>query len=157
MVGCLMHGREEKVTHAGYELLVSGQVQGALLGVSRFAPESVLGLAQVRSCQAVSGDCLMVRKDLFNQCDGMQAFAGSDIDLCLKAAQAGLLVIWTPQAQMLNDAVPVLELQQQQALSARWPSAFTTRVAACDPSGVDVSREAGLDQAVALEWVSELA
>lgn len=157
VVGCLMHGREEKVTHAGYELLVSGQVQGALLGVSRFAPESVLGLAQVRSCQAVSGDCLMVRKDLFNQCDGMQAFAGSDIDLCLKAAQAGLLVIWTPQAQMLNDAVPVLELQQQQALSARWPSAFTTRVAACDPSGVDVSREAGLDQAVALEWVSELA
>lgn len=157
VVGCLMHGREEKVTHAGYELLVSGQVQGALLGVSRFAPESVLGLAQVRSCQAVSGDCLMVRKDLFSQCDGMQAFAGSDIDLCLKAAQAGLLVIWTPQAQMLNDAVPVLEQQQQQALSARWPSAFTTRVAACDPSGVDVSRGADSGQPVVLEWVSELA
>lgn len=99
VVGCLMHGREERVTHAGYELLVSGQVQGVLLGVSRFAPEPVLGLAQVRSCQAVSDDCLMVRKDLFSQCGGMQAVAGADIDLCLRAAQAGLLVIWTPQAQ----------------------------------------------------------
>ena len=155
VVGCLMHGREERVTHAGYELLVSGQVQGVLLGVSRFAP--VLGLAQVRSCQAVSDDCLMVRKDLFSQCGGMQAVAGADIDLCLRAAQAGLLVIWTPQAQMLNDAVPALGQPQQQALSARWPSAFTTRVAACDQFGVDVSRGAGSDKPVILEWVSELA
>ncbi|MND99919.1 Glycosyl transferase family 2 [compost metagenome] len=157
VVGCLLHGRDEKVTHAGYALLVSGQVQSALLRVPKSATESALGLAQVRSCQAVSDDCLMVRKDLFSQCGGMQVFGGGDVDLCLRAAEAGLLVIWTPQAQMINDVVPVLGQQQQQALAERWPSAFTTRVAAYDQFGVDVSRIADSGRPIVLEWVSELA
>lgn len=46
----------------------------------------------------------MVRRDVFEQSDGLQAQPGSDIDLCLRIGQAGLLVLWTPFAQLLDSA-----------------------------------------------------
>ncbi len=62
---------------------------------------------------AVSGDCLMIRRELFNQLDGLDAqdlgLAAATLDLCLRATQAGCLVVWTPFAQVtLLDTVQAL-------------------------------------------------
>ncbi len=154
VVGCQMHDDNGLITHGGYELLVSQQVRGAWQGVARQAPLAVLGLAAVRSCQAVSADCLMIAKALLEQCAGLDAIEGADVDLCLKVGQAGQLVLWTPQAQMLNAGVPTLDAQ---ALNARWPAAFSTRVELDLHNAVDISRLPAAGMSAELEWLAELA
>lgn len=157
VVGAQMFDLDGIITHAGYELLGSHQVYSSWLGSSRHGVHSALGLAAVRSCQAVSGDCLMVRKTLFEESAGLVAQAGADIDLCLKAAQTGLLVVLTPHAQVLNAGLPVLEGDAVQALVARWPGAFNTRVIVDMQNAVDISRSPVAGKSVELEWLAELA
>ncbi|MOA38560.1 hypothetical protein D3C78_1602570 [compost metagenome] len=81
---------------------------------------------------------------------------GADIDLCLKAAEAGLMVICTPLAQLLNAGVPLLDQAQQQVLAARWPSAFNVRARVDERHGVDVSRMVAPGEAVQLHWLADL-
>lgn len=154
VVGCQMHDAEGLISHGGYELLASQQVRGAWQGVARQAAVAALGLAAVRSCQAVSDDCLMIGKALLEQCAGLDDIEGADVDLCLKVGQAGQLVLWTPQAQMLNAGVPTLDAQ---ALSARWPAAFSTRVVVDVRNAVDISRSPTVGKPAELEWLAELA
>ncbi|MGH8439201.1 MAG: glycosyltransferase, partial [Pseudomonas sp.] len=157
VVGAQLYDRDGFITHAGYALLANQQVFAPWLGASRHYDESALGLAAARSCQAVSGDCLMVRKELFDHCQGLEVLEGADVDLCLKAAEAGLLVVWTPMAQMLNAGVPVLAAEHVQVLADRWPSAFGGRAQVDRHTGVDVSRQPVSGQPVALEWLAELS
>ncbi|MCS5516330.1 hypothetical protein NWF32_18770 [Pseudomonas qingdaonensis] len=98
----------------------------------------------------------MVRKALFEQCDGLSAEGGADIELCLKAADAGLLVIWAPQAQLLSDQVPMPDAQACQALEGRWPAAFSSRVIIDGRFGVDVSRSVAAGGSPVLEWLADL-
>jgi len=55
---------------------------------------------------AVTGACLMIRRDLFDAAGGFdeQAFAVTlnDVDLCLKVRARGLKVIYAPQATLLH-------------------------------------------------------
>lgn len=90
----------------------------SLLHVDAQAPWQRLS---VHSCAAVSGDCLMVRKDVFAHCEGLNALPDADVDLCLAVAQAGLLVIWTPQSQLLvNGARPGARALDVAAEPLRW-------------------------------------
>ncbi|MBF4207562.1 glycosyltransferase [Pseudomonas donghuensis] len=155
VVGCQMYDRDGLISHAGYELHGNGQVRNAWQGASRETP-SALGLATVRSCQAVSDDCLMLSKELFEQCAGLETMDATGIDLCLKAAQAGLLVIWTPQAELLNAAVPLIDDQALQALVTRWPSAFSARAIVDVATAVDVSRSRGQGAPLELDWLADL-
>lgn len=154
VVGCQMFDRDGVISHAGYELLGSGLVRNARQGVSRLRV-TLPGLEAVRGSQAVSADCLMVGKALFEQCAGLdeQLAGGTDVDLCLKAAQAGLLSICVPQAQVLNIAVPLPAREQCLELVQRWPAAFSTRVVVDVDHGVDVSRAANVGGKAVLEWL----
>ncbi|MNE97983.1 hypothetical protein D3C80_1964260 [compost metagenome] len=71
----------------------------------------------------------MVRKEVFEQCEGLQSQAGSDVDLCLAVAQAGQMVVWTPHAQLLVVEMAAQSAVVAQELLARWPSAFSGRAA----------------------------
>lgn len=155
VVGCQMYDRDGLISHAGYELHANGQVRSAWQGASR-ETTSALGLATVRSCHAVSDDCLMLSKELFEQCAGLETQGGAGIDLCLKAAQAGLLVIWTPQAELFNARVPLIDDQASQALVARWPSAFSARAIVDVATAVDVSRSGRQGVALELDWLADL-
>jgi GT2 family glycosyltransferase len=82
---------------------------------------------------AVSGACMMIRKDLYEAVGGLdeehfdEAFA--DIDLCLKAADAGYLIVWCPQAQMLHPGLLPDAPQTAAALQDKWRARFTQDVA----------------------------
>lgn len=151
-VGSLMYDRDGAITHAGYELLTSGKIRTMWLGASRLSA-AAWSLTTVRSCQAVSDDCLMLSRSLFEQCAGLDLITGADVDLCMKLAQAGLLVIWAPQAEVLNDAVPT---HAGHALVERWSSAFNTRVVVDVQTAVDISRTSLVGAPLELEWLAEL-
>jgi hypothetical protein len=77
---------------------------------------------------AVSAVCLMIRKALFDDLGGLDegvfADAFSDVDLCLKVGQAGYLVVWTPQVQVIHPGTMPEAPQALQALRDKWPGPF---------------------------------
>ncbi|MNJ15799.1 N-acetylglucosaminyl-diphospho-decaprenol L-rhamnosyltransferase [compost metagenome] len=127
VVGCSLLDSEGVIQHAGFELLAGAHVHAPWAGISTKALSTALWPEEVRSCQAVSGECLMIRRELFEHCGGLQVMAGADIDLCLRVAEAGLLVVWTPHAQVFVAALPMLDVAERASLQARWPLVFTDR------------------------------
>lgn len=63
-----------------------------------------LGRAQVdQTVSAVSADCLMIRREVFEALGGFDpayAFNHADTDLCLRAAARGYRTLWTPFANL---------------------------------------------------------
>jgi len=140
VTGGLLQAADGTLAHAGYALLNGPQVHSPWRGLSHEARAQTQWPQVVRSCPAVSGDCLMVRKDVFERCEGLQPQEGSDIDLCLAAAEAGQMVVWTPHAQLLIGDMAVPGASVAQELVARWPAAFSGRAAS----------------AQALEWLAQV-
>ncbi|EPM75910.1 glycosyl transferase family protein [Pseudomonas syringae pv. actinidiae ICMP 18804] len=66
-----------------------------------------LGMNQItRRQSAVTAACLLLRKSVFDELDGLdeQAFpvAFNDVDLCLRIRQQGLNLIWTAFAELIH-------------------------------------------------------
>ena len=60
----------------------------------------------IRNCSAVSGACMMVRKELFEKLGGFdEQLPGTynDIDFCLRMREAGYRIVWTPEAELYKD------------------------------------------------------
>ena len=160
VVGCKMYNDDGTISHAGFELSGSGRVLAPWVGLARQVLEPALGVAIERGCHAVSSDCVMVRKSVFEQVQGLECFdanqIASDVDFCLKVSMAGLLTVWVPQAQVRNPGVDAGDLASAAPLLERWLAAFSTRAIIDAEHGIDVSRSLPLGQASALVWVEEL-
>lgn len=127
VTGALLLSSNGTLAHAGYALQEGPVVHACWRGLSPEASLQAQWPQLVQSSPAVSGDCLMVRKAIFEHCGGLQTREGSDIDLCLAVAGAGQMVVWTPQAKLqLNDCIEH-SLEVAQGLAARWPMAFNGR------------------------------
>lgn len=65
-----------------------------------------LGQAKlVRNCSAVTGACMLVRRDAFDsvgRLDESLPVCFNDVDLCLRLRAAGLLVVYTPFAELVH-------------------------------------------------------
>jgi O-antigen biosynthesis protein len=63
-------------------------------------------LKLVRNVTAVTGACLMIRRDLYLEVGGLDEIslpvAFNDIDLCLKLVSRGYRNIWTPYAELYH-------------------------------------------------------
>ena len=77
-----------------------------------------------QDCAAVSGHCLMVRREAFISAGGFdeQMLPWTAADLCLKFSQAGYLNVWTPRAQLLigDTAEPAPTAAQEDLMYERW-------------------------------------
>ncbi|CAI8738108.1 O-antigen biosynthesis protein [Pseudomonas sp. IT-P258] len=160
IVGCKMQDVDGFISHAGYDLVATTRVVSPWVGLSHTALEPALGVGSERSCQAVSSDCLMVRKSIFKQVGGLEYFERSsvagDLDFCLKVAQAGWSTVWAPQAQVINPGVLADELARAAVVSERWPGAFTARTEVEGKYGIDVSRTVSDRQSPELTWLAAL-
>ena len=95
-----------KVQHAGVVLGMSGSAGHVFSNLDHDAP-AYLGRAQLdQEYSAVTGACLLIRRQLYRELDGLDGatfkISYNDIDLCLKVRQRGLKIIYTPHATLLH-------------------------------------------------------
>ena len=104
VVGARLLYPDGKIQHAGIHL--SGSTG---LHTFRFMPSSYAGpfgvARTLRDVTAVTGACLMVRRDVFDGLGGFNeahAIVNNDVDFCLRARAAGLRVVCTPHAELIH-------------------------------------------------------
>ncbi|MFH0908311.1 MAG: glycosyltransferase family 2 protein [bacterium] len=93
------------VQHAG--IIVGYQGNAANYGGMPHDDPGYNGFAGVvRECSAVTGACMMVRRNVFKELGGFNERmdrAWQDVDLCLRAGRHGHSVIFTPRALLYHD------------------------------------------------------
>jgi GT2 family glycosyltransferase len=128
VVGPKLVDRDGKVSQAGLILGMNGGVGSAFVGEKHDAEGYLYRLSVDQNYTAVSSVCLMVRKELFEALGGLDdsTFAAgfSDVDLCLKAGQAGYLTVWTPSVQVIHQGDIAQADQALAALQEKWATAF---------------------------------
>ncbi|WP_268800277.1 glycosyltransferase [Pseudomonas huanghezhanensis] len=142
IVGAKLFGPEGHVVHAGMILGLHGPAGVPFFGESLNASGYMQRLQTVHDLSAVGGDCLMVRKAVFESVGGLEATRYghhlSAVDLCLRVRESGYLVVWTPHALLaLGSQPPVVRDAAWQALRAKEDEQFYLRwlpVVARDPA-----------------------
>ena len=117
----LMYAQREDVGAVGAKLLYADrtiQHAGVVLGLGAHRtaghshykiPVQNLGymgrLCYTQNVSAVTGACLMVKKELFELVGGLEesfAISLNDVDFCLKLRDKGFLNVWTPFAELYH-------------------------------------------------------
>jgi len=106
-VGARLLYPDGRVQHAG---VVMGLGGGVAWHIFCNCPESSSGYFDqakvIRNCSAVTGACMMVRRDAFERLGGFSedlAVAYNDVDFCLRLQHEGYRVVYTPFAELVHD------------------------------------------------------
>ena len=113
------------IEHAGLVLGVNGIAQSAFRGFPAEHPGVNRQLQMTRNYSAVSGACLLMRREMFQQIGGFdEKLSGvfADVDLCLKMRRAGYLIVYTPLAKLCWDPSPPegLDSSAEAIIRQRW-------------------------------------
>ena len=107
VVGARLLFPDGRLQHAGLVLGLAGlPAEHAYIGLSPDHPGHFGQLQLVRACSAVTGACLMMRGEVFDAVQGMDAGLArnfNDVDLCLRVREAGWRVLWTPYATLIHE------------------------------------------------------
>ncbi|MFZ0916832.1 MAG: glycosyltransferase [Candidatus Udaeobacter sp.] len=123
---------DDTVQHAGTVLGVGGIAEYAFHGLPAEAPGVCRQLQATRNYSAVTGACLLTRRDVFEEMRGFDEqclpVSFSDVDLCLKMRRAGYLIVYTPFAKLYHHQ-PKLRCQpveppEANIMRERWPEAL---------------------------------
>ncbi|MDZ4325787.1 MAG: glycosyltransferase [Pseudomonas sp.] len=142
VVGAKLFNPDGRVVHAGLILGLQGPAGMPFYGESLQAAGYMFRLQVAHDFSAVGGDCLMVRKAVFDAVGGLDeqdlAQSLNEVDLCLRIGQEDYLVVWTPYAQLALGAQPVVAaLEGDQARSEQEQEVFYKRwlpIVARDPA-----------------------
>lgn len=104
-VGPALWYPDDTLQHGGVVLGIAKLAGHALKGLKR-GERGYLDRAVTRqNVSAVTGACLVTKKELFNELGGFDAqlaVAYNDVDYCLRLRKAGYQVIWTPYAELYH-------------------------------------------------------
>ncbi|MFJ4247657.1 glycosyltransferase [Pseudomonas sp. NPDC089741] len=110
VVGARLFNPDGCVLHAGLILGLQGPVGLPFYGQPMQSDGYMFRLQAVHDLSAVGGDCLMVRKTVFEavgKLDEQHLKQSLNIaDLCLRVGQEGYLVVWNPYATLAVGARP---------------------------------------------------
>jgi len=102
-VGARLLNPNDTIEHAGIVLGINGIAQPAFRDFPGEHPGANRQLQITRNCSAVSGACMLTRREVFQAVGGLDeglTESLADIDLCLKIRRAGYLIIYTPFAKL---------------------------------------------------------
>ena len=131
VVGARLLDPAGAIVSAGLILGLAGPVGSPFAGEPASGRGYMQRLHVTQNWSAVSSQCLMVRKQVFEelgQFDAVTFTQGlSDVDLCLRVGQEGYLVVWTPYASVVIAPVAgvdpvVVPEQEQEVFQRKWMS-----------------------------------
>ncbi|HEY0183538.1 MAG TPA: glycosyltransferase [Rhodopila sp.] len=110
-VGAKLLGPDGTICNAGIAVAGRDVAFTPFVGCQRARTGYFGHLQLARDVTAVSGQCLMLRREAFLAAGGFDEVlaltAFSDVDLCLKLAEMGQRIVWTPYAELRHrDAAP---------------------------------------------------
>lgn len=161
VVGAKVLDPSGSVIHAG-RVLGAGNGAGAVMtGEAGHGRGYMQRLQVAQNWSAVSGDCLMVRKSLYDSV-ALENGAGlsgdlADADLCLRVGGQGYLVVWTPYSTIVRGQVSTqhtaeAELRaEQEAFYLRWLPKIA-RDPAYNPSLNLITVDFGLEPSLRGSW-----
>ncbi len=104
-VGAMLYYPNDTIQHAGVVLGVHGVAAHLYAGMPRGYPGHGGRARVAQSLSAVTGACLLVRRQVFGEVRGLDEslqVAFNDIDFCLRLHEAGYRNIWTPFAELYH-------------------------------------------------------
>jgi GT2 family glycosyltransferase len=104
-VGAKLLFPNHTIQHAGAVLGIGGVCGHAFKGLPGDTPGYLDHAKAVRNDSAVTGACLMTRRDVFQSVGGFDEqlrVAFSDIDFCLRVRDKGCLIVYTPCAALYH-------------------------------------------------------
>lgn len=105
-VGAKLYYPNDTIQHAGVILGIGGVAGHAHKYFTRHAIGYFTRLHIAHNLSAVTAACLLVRKEIFNEVEGLNeerlAVAFNDVDFCLKVREAGYRNLWTPYAELYH-------------------------------------------------------
>jgi GT2 family glycosyltransferase len=153
-VGAKLLGPDGTLQHVGLVLGLGGLAGAPFRGFAADTVGYYSGANCIRNYSAVSGACLMTRRDVFERVGGFDealSGPGADVDYGLRVGEAGLRVVFTPYATLTHTMASGLTTrepspEERAHLRARWGARLDT-----DPYyNPNLSREA-LDYRIAGE------
>ena len=103
--GAMLYYGDNTIQHAGVIIGMGGFAAHALWSLTdrdgQYFPFSLCE----RQVSAVTGACLMVRREVFEEVGGMEeefAVALNDVDFCMKVRAAGYHILFTPYARLYH-------------------------------------------------------
>jgi glycosyltransferase involved in cell wall biosynthesis len=105
-VGAKLLYPDDSIQHAGVVLGIGGVGNHAFKHLPSDNPGYFCRAKVVSSFSALTGACLVVRKDIYLEVDGLDGknltVAFNDLDFCLRLREAGYRNVWTPHAMLIH-------------------------------------------------------
>jgi glycosyltransferase involved in cell wall biosynthesis len=105
-VGARLWYPNETLQHGGVILGIGGWAGHAHKGFPKGHPGFAGRMSLISGFTAVTGACLIVRKDLYEKLGGLNesdlSVACNDVDFCLRLREAGYRNVWTPYAEFYH-------------------------------------------------------
>ncbi|CAH0294563.1 glycosyl transferase family 2 [Pseudomonas koreensis] len=121
IVGAKLFNPDGHVLHAGLVLGLQGAAGLPFYGQAMQSSGYMFRLQAVQNLSAVGADCLMVRKSVYEAADGLdeQELPRTlhEVDLAMRVARQGYLVVWTPYATLALGAQPIETVNNEETTS----------------------------------------
>lgn len=104
-VGARLLYPNRTIQHAGIVLGMGGIAAHVLQDLPEDNPGYLSWAFMIRNCLAVTGACLMTRRDVFEELGGFAEdlpIAFNDVDFCLRIAESGRHLVYTPYAELVH-------------------------------------------------------
>jgi O-antigen biosynthesis protein len=130
-VGAKLHYFDGRIQHVGIAVGINGTAAQIFRGAAADHPGYCGQALVVHECAAVTGACLMTRREVWESLGGFdEVFPENfnDVDYCLRVARLGYRVVFTPFARLLHHEFATRQYRPQPPESAlfrqRWAGAI---------------------------------
>jgi GT2 family glycosyltransferase len=129
-VGAQLLFPDGTLQHAGVTVGIFGVAGHAFRGLDPTAPHYFSLSNFVRNCAAVTGACVLTRREVFTKVGGFDEqnlpTCFQDVDLCLKMVGAGYRIVYTPYARLYHyesaTKRSVARVSEIEYMKERWKS-----------------------------------